>query len=73
MKNLKRITCLIMVLLLSFTTLVACNNGPSRDNDKSLLNIGVIDDGFGTEWIDETVSDFCKYYENYQFDNIYIF
>ncbi len=68
-----KIICLILSVLLSVTSLAACGSrgggGVEIDETKSLLNIGVFEDGVGSYFVDEYIEDFTEYYKNTQFED----
>ena len=68
-----KIICLILSVLLSVTSLTACGTrgggGQEIDETKSLLNIGVFEDGVGSFFVDEYIEDFVEYYKNTPFED----
>lgn len=68
-----KIICLILSVLLSVTSLAACGTrgggGQEVDETKSLLNIGVFEDGVGSFFVDKYIEDFVEYYKNTPFED----
>ncbi|MBE7084015.1 MAG: hypothetical protein E7373_05405 [Clostridiales bacterium] len=68
-----KIICLILSVLLSVTSLAACGTrgggGQEIDETKSLLNIGVFEDGVGSFFVDKYIEDFVEHYKNTPFED----
>ncbi len=66
----KRIVSMTIATFMVFS-MTACGGtkGSSNDSNKSILNIGVMDDGVGTEWLENIAADFEDYYKDRQFED----
>ena len=65
----KKILALILCLLLSCSTLVACSTEEKYDESKAQLNIGAFLGGIGTAYLEPIIDSFEKDYSKYDFGN----